>query len=123
MLYMVLRARFFSVADKNRPPPKKKKKEKKKASFQRHSLELPDNLGGGHVRCEVGLLLGDVLVPLLLQGVVQVDAEATAVDDPLAGACVVPGGMLRGSHVFQEVAVGDEPLALHVVSAHGKHVE
>ena len=75
------------------------------------------------MRCEVGLLLGDVLVPLLLQGIVQVDVEATAVNDPLTGACVVPGGMLRGSHVFQEVAVGDEPLAFHVIPAHGKHVE
>ena len=67
------------------------------------------------MRREVGLLLGDVLVPLLLQSVVQLDVEATAVDDFLAGAGVVPGGMLGGSHVFQEVTVGDEPLAFLVI--------
>ena len=69
------------------------------------------------------MLLGDVFVTLLLQGIVQINVEVTAVDDSLAGSCEVPRRMLRRSQVFKEVTVGDEPLAFPVIPVHMKHVK
>ena len=60
---------------------------------------------------------------LLLQGIVQINVEVTAVDDSLAGPCEVPRRMLRCSQVFKEVTVGDEALAFPVISVHMKHVK